>query len=255
MTQQDVQAQAAKFLGQMAGYVGVRTIQIGLSSGLLEEVSRHADGTTARARRPHGLRRALRRGLVQGGVRQRDPGRRRGRDLPPRPARRPAPSQCGLPRLHRRDPGAAGRTGDVRPVRAAARKRTAHLVGRGQPRVHPRGQRHREAVLHAPDPRRAEPDTRADRQAGGRRDLPACIDALRYSIEIRAYLLDLAILDQHIPGMQLIAEAIEYESSGQEEAFGAGHCFRLRALSLLRAQHRVITCWSATANSRRSPSG
>ena len=33
----------------MAGYVGVRTIQIGLSSGLLEEVSRHADGITARA--------------------------------------------------------------------------------------------------------------------------------------------------------------------------------------------------------------
>ncbi len=49
MTQQDIQAQAAKFLGQMAGYVGVRTIQIGLSSGLLEEVSRHADGITARA--------------------------------------------------------------------------------------------------------------------------------------------------------------------------------------------------------------
>ncbi|MDA0232677.1 MAG: class I SAM-dependent methyltransferase [Chloroflexi bacterium] len=42
-----VLAQAGKVLTQIAGYVGVRTIQIGIQSGLLEEIGRHAAGITA----------------------------------------------------------------------------------------------------------------------------------------------------------------------------------------------------------------
>ncbi len=47
MTQQEIQAQAGKILAQVAGYVAVQTIRIGLDSGLLEEISRHPDGITA----------------------------------------------------------------------------------------------------------------------------------------------------------------------------------------------------------------
>ncbi len=49
MTQQEVQAQAGKVLAQVAGYVGVRTIQIGLRSGLLGEISKQPAGITARS--------------------------------------------------------------------------------------------------------------------------------------------------------------------------------------------------------------
>ena len=49
MVQEEIQAQAGKFLTQMAGFVGVKTIQIGLTSGLLEAVSGHTDGITARS--------------------------------------------------------------------------------------------------------------------------------------------------------------------------------------------------------------
>ena len=49
MTQQEVQAQAGKVLTQVAGYVGVRTMQIGLRSGLLGEISKHSEGITAPA--------------------------------------------------------------------------------------------------------------------------------------------------------------------------------------------------------------
>ncbi len=47
MTQQEIQAQAGKVLTQIAGYVGMRTILIGLRSGLLAEISKHPDGITA----------------------------------------------------------------------------------------------------------------------------------------------------------------------------------------------------------------
>ena len=47
--QQEVQQQAGKLLSQIAGYVGVRTIDIGLSSGLLEAVASYPLGITAEA--------------------------------------------------------------------------------------------------------------------------------------------------------------------------------------------------------------
>ena len=49
MTQQEVQAQAGKVLTQVAGYIGVRTMQIGMRSGLLKEISKHSAGITAPA--------------------------------------------------------------------------------------------------------------------------------------------------------------------------------------------------------------
>jgi SAM-dependent methyltransferase len=45
--QEEIQKQAGKVLQQVAGYVGVRTIDIGLKHGLLEELSKHSDGLTS----------------------------------------------------------------------------------------------------------------------------------------------------------------------------------------------------------------
>ena len=44
--QQAMQQQAGKLLSQVAGYVGVRTIDIGLRLGLLEEIAKHPEGIT-----------------------------------------------------------------------------------------------------------------------------------------------------------------------------------------------------------------
>ena len=46
-TPPEVQQQAGKILTQFAGYVGVKTMEIGLRSGLLEEIARHPQGITA----------------------------------------------------------------------------------------------------------------------------------------------------------------------------------------------------------------
>ena len=45
--QQAIQQQAGKFLSQVAGYVGVRTMEIGIAQGLLAEVGANANGITA----------------------------------------------------------------------------------------------------------------------------------------------------------------------------------------------------------------
>ena len=45
--QDEIQKQAGKVLQQVAGYVGVRTIDIGLKHGLLEELSKHSGGLTS----------------------------------------------------------------------------------------------------------------------------------------------------------------------------------------------------------------
>ncbi|MCH8200554.1 MAG: methyltransferase domain-containing protein [Chloroflexi bacterium] len=45
--QEEIQKQAGKVLQQVAGYVGVRTIDIGLKHGLLEELSKHSGGLTS----------------------------------------------------------------------------------------------------------------------------------------------------------------------------------------------------------------
>ncbi len=45
--QEEIQKQAGKVLQQIAGYVGVRTIDIGLKHGLLEELSKHSGGLTS----------------------------------------------------------------------------------------------------------------------------------------------------------------------------------------------------------------
>ena len=42
-----VQSQAGKLLTQIAGYVAMRTMLIGVQSGLLEEIGKHGDGITA----------------------------------------------------------------------------------------------------------------------------------------------------------------------------------------------------------------
>ncbi len=47
--QQEIQQQAVKLLSQVAGYVGLRTIEIGLRLGLLEEIANHPQGITAEA--------------------------------------------------------------------------------------------------------------------------------------------------------------------------------------------------------------
>lgn len=47
--QQAVQQQAGKLLSQVAGYIGVRNMDIGLRFGLLEEISKHTQGITAEA--------------------------------------------------------------------------------------------------------------------------------------------------------------------------------------------------------------
>ena len=44
--QEEIQKQAGKVLQQVAGYVGVRTIDIGLKHGLLGELSKHSGGLT-----------------------------------------------------------------------------------------------------------------------------------------------------------------------------------------------------------------
>ena len=49
LVHQEVRQQAGKLLSQVAGYVGVRTIDIGLSSGLLEAVASYPLGITAEA--------------------------------------------------------------------------------------------------------------------------------------------------------------------------------------------------------------
>jgi len=48
-TQQAIQQQAGKLLSQVAGYVGVRTMDIGLRLGLLAEIANHPQGVTAEA--------------------------------------------------------------------------------------------------------------------------------------------------------------------------------------------------------------
>ena len=48
-TQEEVQTQAGKLLNQIAGYVGVRTMQIGVRSGLLLEIGNNTKGVTASA--------------------------------------------------------------------------------------------------------------------------------------------------------------------------------------------------------------
>lgn len=45
--QQEIQQQAGKILAQFAGYVGVKTMEIGLRSGLLEEIAKHPQGISA----------------------------------------------------------------------------------------------------------------------------------------------------------------------------------------------------------------
>ena len=47
--QQAIQQQAGKLLSQVAGYVGVRTMNIGLRLGLLEGISKHPEGINADA--------------------------------------------------------------------------------------------------------------------------------------------------------------------------------------------------------------
>lgn len=47
--QQAMQQQAGKLLSQVAGYVGVRTMEIGLRLGLLEEIAKHPEGITVEA--------------------------------------------------------------------------------------------------------------------------------------------------------------------------------------------------------------
>ena len=46
---EEIQQQAGKLLSQVAGYVGVRTIDIGLRLGLLEELAKHPEGLTVEA--------------------------------------------------------------------------------------------------------------------------------------------------------------------------------------------------------------
>ena len=45
--QQKIQQQAGKILSQVAGYVGVKTMEIGLRSGLVEEIAKHPQGISA----------------------------------------------------------------------------------------------------------------------------------------------------------------------------------------------------------------
>lgn len=45
-TQEAVQQQVGKLLGQVAGFVGVRTVEMGLRHGLLKELAAHPDGLT-----------------------------------------------------------------------------------------------------------------------------------------------------------------------------------------------------------------
>ena len=42
----DMKQQAGKVLGHVAGYVGLRTIEIGLTHGLFEAMGKHAVGLT-----------------------------------------------------------------------------------------------------------------------------------------------------------------------------------------------------------------
>lgn len=49
MTTQEIQQQAGKILSQVAGYVGMRTMNIGVRFGLFEEIANHATGITAEA--------------------------------------------------------------------------------------------------------------------------------------------------------------------------------------------------------------
>lgn len=46
---EEVQQQAGKILSQVAGYVGVRTMEIGLRLGLFEEIAKHANGISVDA--------------------------------------------------------------------------------------------------------------------------------------------------------------------------------------------------------------
>lgn len=47
MTQEEIQQQAGKILSQVAGYIGVKTLEVGMRSGLLEEIAKHPQGITA----------------------------------------------------------------------------------------------------------------------------------------------------------------------------------------------------------------
>ena len=49
MTTQEIQQQAGKILSQVAGYVGTRTINMGMRFGLFEEIAKHPTGITAEA--------------------------------------------------------------------------------------------------------------------------------------------------------------------------------------------------------------
>ena len=47
--QQAIKQQTGKLLTQVAGYVGLRTIDIGIRFGLLEEIAKHPEGITTEA--------------------------------------------------------------------------------------------------------------------------------------------------------------------------------------------------------------
>ena len=49
MTTPEIQQQAGKILSQVAGYVGTRTINLGMRFGLFEEIAKHPTGVTAEA--------------------------------------------------------------------------------------------------------------------------------------------------------------------------------------------------------------
>ena len=44
--QEEIQQQAGKVITQVAGYVGVKAIDIGLRQGMLEELAKHPEGLT-----------------------------------------------------------------------------------------------------------------------------------------------------------------------------------------------------------------
>ena len=46
-SQQEIQQQAGMILSQVAGYVGVKTMEIGLRSGLIAEIAKHPQGISA----------------------------------------------------------------------------------------------------------------------------------------------------------------------------------------------------------------
>ena len=176
-TEPTVPQQGAALLSQAAGYVGYRTIAIGIRAGLIAALAEAPDGLT-----PGELATATGidpfyaavwcRAAYGAGACDRTGSGLTDATLPARAARRDAAARHDLARVRRRGVRHARAARGVRPVRGDPRRRNPDVVGRHAAGVDHRRRGDRAALLHAAGARRPGAGARAGRPPRHRRSHP-----------------------------------------------------------------------------------